>query len=164
MSELITSKLLKELVGANMVRTAAVVGEQGGFSIIIKYGMMERFVAARSNTNTVSKRTFPSLDSANNFLRNTVHIVDYTVNNANFDPTPIKPLSVKTQARMKIVHQIAKHTEWLDKEIDASLADPRPTVSNTDAKKRLAANLERLRLEDQPAPRKATTRKKAVAA
>ena len=164
MSELITSNVLKELVNANMVRTAAVIGEPGGFSIVIKYGMTERFLAARSSTNTVKKRTFPSLDSANNFLRNTVHIVDYTVNNANFDPVRVKPVSVKTQARMKQVHETAKHTQWLRKEVEASRADPRPAISHAEAQQQSAANLERLRLEAEAAPRKSATRKKAVSA
>ena len=164
MSDLITSKVLKELVGASMVRTAAVVGEQGGFSIVIKYGMTERFVAARSRTNAISKRTFPSLDSVNNFLRNTVHIVDYTVHNANFDPVTVKPVSVSRQNRMKTIHEVAKHAALLDAEIDASRADTRPTVSNEDATRRFTAHLQRLRAEAQPAPRKTTARKKSVAA
>lgn len=154
MSDLITSTALKELVAANMVRSAFVIGEPGGFSVMIKYGMTERVIGARSKTNTVHKRTFPSLDSVDNFLRKTVHIVDYSVNSANFEAPTLKPKSLKVQARMKLVHQTAAHTDWLRKEVEASRADTRPVVSNEDARKFLDANLAKLSIESKAPARK----------
>lgn len=122
MPEFITPNTLKELVAANAVRSAEVLGEKGGYIVLVKYGMIERVVAARDNKGHVKLRTFSSLDSAGNFLRNSVHIVDYQVKSANFEPAPPKARYAKNAERLKEAHAALSHNEWLQKKVEASRA------------------------------------------
>ena len=161
MEDLITSVALKELVKANMVRSAFVVGELGGFSVVVKYGMIERVVAARTKDNCIHKRTFSSLDAADTFLRKTIHMPTYTVNSANYEPGPLSSRAVKAKDRLQKIHSVAAHTTWLRQEVEASRADLRPAIPHVEASAQFAANLERLRTEEEGAKRKSSARRKA---
>lgn len=55
---------MRELVGAQSVRSATVVGRPGGYAISVRYGMTERSLA----TSRGGLRLF-TLDSASKFLR-----------------------------------------------------------------------------------------------
>jgi hypothetical protein len=143
MDDLITSATLKELVKANMVRSAFVFGELGGFSIVVKYGMTERVLAARTKDNCIHKRTFSSLDAADTFLRKTIHLPTYTVNSANYEPAPLSSRAVKAKDRLQKIHSVAAHTTWLRQEIEASRADPQPAISHAEASAQFGVNLER---------------------
>lgn len=167
MSELITPTSLKDLVHANAIRQATVVAENHTFKLVVKYGMTERTVSVRSRDGKINERVFSSLDSVARFIKEKIHLATYEVNAANYQPvtegkTGKRPDSSKF---LKEAHAARAHNEWLRTELEASRADPRPAISNDEAKRQSAANLERLRLKEAaPAPRKTAARKKTVAA
>lgn len=139
MLKFITPNTLKELVAADAVRSAEVLGEKGGYVVLIKYGQAERVVAARDNTGNIKRRTFASLDSVDNFLRKTVHIVDYHVASANFEPAPRQARYEQNAERMKEVHESAAYDKWFRAQVQEALDDPRPAVSHEEVKKEFAA-------------------------
>ncbi|PRC93232.1 hypothetical protein [Solimicrobium silvestre] len=139
MLELITPNLLKELVAANVVCSAEVVGEKGGYVVLVKYGVGERVVAARDNTGHIKRRIFASLDSVDNFLRKIVHIVDYRVASANFEAAPRQARYEKNSARLKEVHESAAYDKWFRSQVQEALDDPRPAIPHEDIKKEFAA-------------------------
>lgn len=145
MPELITPPLLKELVAANAVRSADVVGDEGGFVVTVKYGMTERFVAARNNKGEVKVRVFSNLTSVDKFLRETVHIVDYHVNAKNYRPAPRAARYAHASDRLKRVHEEAAYTQWLKAEIQESIDDPRPSIPNDEVKRHFAERRAALR-------------------
>lgn len=139
MQEYITSTVLKELVDANSVRTAFVVGEHGGFVITVRYGKKERVVGARSRTHEIRKRTFTSLDSVDKFLRETVHILSYTVDSANFEKPLKQPRALLASQRLKKIHANNAYARWLDNELQESIDDPSPPVEHADAMRQMRA-------------------------
>lgn len=139
MQEYITSAVLKELVDANSVRTAFVVGEHGGFVVIVRYGMKERVVAARSSAHEIRKRTFKNLDSVDKFLRETVHIPNYTVDSANFEKALKQPRALQASQRLKKIHANNAYAVWLDKELQESIDDPSPPVEHAEAMRQMRA-------------------------
>ena len=138
MDDLITSATLKELVKANMVRSAFVFGELGGFFIVVKYGITERVLAARTKDNCIHKRTFSSLDAADTFLRKTIHLPTYTVNSANYEPAPLSPRAMKAKDRLQKIHSAASHTVWLRKEVEAPTADLRTVILHAETSAHLS--------------------------
>lgn len=123
MHELITPPVLKELVAARTVHSAFVVGEEGGFAIFVKYGMVTRAIAAKSSTSGFKKRVFPSLDSVDRFLRTTVHIPQYEVNSASYKEAPRSAKGESAAERMKNIHKTSVYNSWLETELQASIDD-----------------------------------------
>jgi hypothetical protein len=129
-SELITPNTLKELVEANVVVGAAVHGEKGGYVVIVKYGAVERAVAARSNKGELSVRIFASLDSVDNFLRTRVHLTHYEVDSGGFEPAERAERYEPAAARMKRAHEAAEYDKWFREQVQAALDDPHPGIPN----------------------------------
>ena len=150
MPELISPNTLKELVDANAVCSAEVFGEKGGYVVLIKYAMAERFVAARDNTGRIKRRTFASLDSVDNFLRKTLHIVNYHVASANFEPPPRQARYDRNAERMKQVHQSAAYDKWFRAQVQEALDDQRAAIPHEDVKKEFAALRAKLALKADP--------------
>ena len=48
MPELIAPTALKDLISANAIRSAMVIGDKGGYMVTIRYGRAERVIAART--------------------------------------------------------------------------------------------------------------------
>lgn len=55
---------LRELAGANSIRSACVVGQKGGFAIVIRYGPIEKILSSTRG----GIRLFASLNTATDFL------------------------------------------------------------------------------------------------
>lgn len=121
------------------MRSAEVVGEKGGYVVVIRYGLTERVVAARDNTGHINRRKFASLDSVDNFLRNTVHIVDYHVASANFEPAPRQARYEQNAQRLKAVHESAAYDKWFRAQVQEALDDPRPAIPHDEVRKEFAA-------------------------
>ena len=138
MPALINPSTLRDLVEANAVRSASVQGDKGGYVVLVRYGTAESLVSARTSTGAVKVRKFSSLDSVDNFLRNTIHIQRYDVDSANFEPAPKAQRYEKNSERLKQAHQSAAYDKWLAAEIQAAIDDPRPNISNEQVKTHFA--------------------------
>ncbi|QCP50893.1 hypothetical protein FAZ95_18120 [Trinickia violacea] len=134
MSELITPNTLKELIEANTAFGAVVHGEKGGYVVIVKYGAVERTVAARSNKGELSIRVFATLDSVDNFLRTRVHLTHYEVDSGGFEPAERKTRYAPASARMKRAHEAAEHDKWFREQVQRGLDDPHPGIANEDVR------------------------------
>lgn len=88
---------LSRLVEAQAVRGADVVGQPGGWGIIIKYGMVERKLVTRSG----SLRLFRKFDSLVTYLKG-IGIAKYMVDAANYDPTAVKSTVVRPDASKRL--------------------------------------------------------------
>lgn len=165
MKELIKASDLADLAAAAKVPLPAeVVAEEDKFIVRVMIRNKLHTVAAISTGKTLHERKFASLNSAGSFLMKS-NIQNYQVNTARYKAGSTLTRAPSSQARMRKIHQIAaEHNDWLRKEVEASRADARPTVSNDAANKRFAENLHRLRSKETASAAKVSTRKKSVAA
>ena len=81
--------LLRELVEAGSVRSAAIIGLPGGYAVQVRYGMSDRALAAR----TGEVRVFSKIDAAAKTLR------DLGVVKAELDLSGYSPGSVLSKRR-----------------------------------------------------------------
>lgn len=84
---------LSRLVEAGVVRGVDVIGHPGGWSVMVKYGMTERMLAARRGT----VRSFRRFETLVAYLR-PLGIVHMNVNAANFEQTSFKSSRVRPDA------------------------------------------------------------------
>ena len=131
---------LTRLVEAGAVRGAHVIGQAGGWGILVKYGMIERPLAA---TRSRQVRTFRKLETVVDYLKG-IGISRFDVDTANYDPTQTKlpPRPDRAEA-MKRAHEAVAHDRWFREEVATANqeADDPDTrwVSHEEAKQQSAA-------------------------
>jgi len=114
-SETIDHATLLRLVEAGAVRGADVVGQPGGWGVVIKYGMVERALAARRG----AIRIFGKLETLVNYLRG-IGISQFAVDAANYDPKPLRKRP-DSAARMKRTFDAADHDKWFREQVEEGI-------------------------------------------
>jgi hypothetical protein len=109
---------LAHLVEAGAVRGADIVGQPGGWNVVIKYGMTERALAAKRGAVRIFKR-FETLVT---YLKS-LGIAEYRVNAANYDQQAAKTHKARPDSaeRLKRAHEAAAYDAWLKAKVAASL-------------------------------------------
>ncbi|PRC93434.1 hypothetical protein [Solimicrobium silvestre] len=120
MSELIAPNSLKDLVDAHAIHHATVVADKAAFKINVKYGMVERTVSVRTRDGQIKERVFTSLDAVARFMRDKIHLTQYDINAANFDPSAKAVKRPDTAKRLTAAHAALSHSEWAQQKVQAA--------------------------------------------
>ncbi len=111
---------LSRLVEAGAVRGAHVVGDVGGWGVLIKYGMLERALAA---TRSKEIRKFKKLETLVAYLK------EVGINKFNIDATQYDPATIQTYKRtdradaMRQAHEAVKHDKWFREQVALGLEE-----------------------------------------
>jgi Stability determinant len=135
MPELISPNTLKELIAANAIRSATVIGEEGGYIVAVKYGMTERLLAARTREGIIKRRLFRSLDAASRYLRQ-IGVPRYEVDETGYKESIATRKRPDRSAALKRTHEAAAYDKWFREQVQAALDDPRPSIPNEEVKAR----------------------------
>lgn len=127
---------LRELVAAGSVRSATLLGQRGGFAVLVRIGMSERLLANRAG----QPRLYAKLDTAAKDLR-AWGFGEFIVNVAHYEPGRLRAARPDRSAALKAAHEASAHSNWLRTKLAAAVADPQPPVSHdqvmADARARL---------------------------
>lgn len=121
---------LAKLAEAGLVHSAHVVGQAGGWSVLVKYGKNERALAASRSQQI---RLFRKLETLADYLKG-VGIPRFDVDAVNYDPRGDSVHKRPDRAlAMKGAHQAAAYTKWLKAEIQEAIDDTSQTISHEEA-------------------------------
>lgn len=135
-TETIDHTTLSKLAEAGAVRSAHVVGQEGGWGILVKYGMTERALAAQRSHQV---RVFRKFETLVTYLKG-VGIAHFDVDAANYGPSSVVTRTRPDQsAKMKLAHQAAAYDEFFQKRVQSAIEDPRPRLSSAQARQRIDA-------------------------
>lgn len=134
--ETIDHNTLARLVEAGAVRGADVIGQPGGWGVVIKYGITERALATRRG----AVRSFKRFETLVGYLKG-VGIAEYRVNAVNFDPVALKARTVRpdSSSRLKHAHEAAAYDKWLKAEVQEAIDDDSPTIPHAEVMKDVRA-------------------------
>lgn len=120
---------LERLVEAGVVQGANIVGQPGGWGVVIQYGMIERALAAKRG----AIRIFRKFETLVSYLKD-IGITKYQVDASHFDPVALKTDRKRTDAaeRMKNAHEAAAYKGWLTQQVQEAIDDPRPSVPHSE--------------------------------
>jgi hypothetical protein len=116
---------LERLAEAGVVRGANIMGQSGGWGVVIQYGKNERALAAKRG----AVRVFRKFETLVSYLKS-MGIARYQVDASDFDPVAIKTGRKRADAaeRMKNAHEAAAYKGWLTQQVQEAIDDPRPGV------------------------------------
>jgi hypothetical protein len=126
-AETIDHNTLSRLVKSGAVSAAHVIGQIGGWSILIKDEMLERPLAASRSKKI---RTFKKLETLAAYLKE-IGISWFDVDTAQYDPANVQTYSRPDRAEaMKSAHEAASHDKWFREQVELALkeADDQNTV------------------------------------
>jgi hypothetical protein len=137
---------LSRLVAADAVSSAHIIGQAGGWGVVIKYGVTERALAAKRG----SIRIFRKFETLVAYLK-TMGVFKYEVDATGFDPAALKNThrAEIASARMTATHDAAAYDKWFREQVTQAQIeadDPNTQwVSNEDVMKHFAAKRDELR-------------------
>ncbi|MCK4709144.1 MAG: hypothetical protein KAU21_11055 [Gammaproteobacteria bacterium] len=133
-AETIDHRTLSHLLEAGAIRTATAVGQGDRWSLVVHYGNVDKTL---QSVNSHQIRTWAKLDSLVKYLRK-LGIRKFDTDATNFDPDQIssRKRPDKSEA-LKRVHAAAEYDKWFREQVQASLDDPRPSLSNNEFKQRM---------------------------
>lgn len=142
-AETIDTGLAREMVRANTIRGASIIGRAGGWSVLLKHGRTEKPLAAQRSRQV---RVWRSLDRCVDYLKSELGIARIDA----LDAREFVRLAGAKQrpdraAALRRVHKSAAYDAWLRAEIAAALDDPRPSLSQQAVKRRFSAKRAQLR-------------------
>ncbi|NHZ84112.1 hypothetical protein F2P44_33380 [Massilia sp. CCM 8695] len=140
-TETIDHTTFTKLAEAGAVRSAHIVGQPGGWGILVKYGMTERALAAQRSQQV---RIFRKFETLVGYLKG-VGIVRFDVDAVNFDADSLTRTRPDTTATLKKAHAAAAYDKWLKEEVQEAIDDTRPSIPNDEVKNHFAGKREALR-------------------
>ena len=124
-AELIDHTTLSRLVEAGAVHNAHVIGQKGGWGVLIRYGRHERTLVAQRSRRM---RLFKKLETVVAYLKE-VGLARFEVDAKDFDPAHLRTYSRPDRAvALKRAHEAAEHDTWLRAEVHAAITDQRPAL------------------------------------
>ena len=147
MNHTIDTATARRMAEAGTIRGVSIIGQPGGWSVMLKTGMVEKPLGGQK---TDKPRTWRSLDTLTEYLRKDLSIVridgvDATHHSSADVHRPGRP---DAAARMKRAHEAAAHDAWFRAQVDAGIkeADDPATkwVSHEDSMARMHKHLDQL--------------------
>jgi hypothetical protein len=126
-TQTIDTAMARRLVEACAIQGASIIGQPGGWSVMLKLGMSEKPLGAQ---RTDKPRTWRSLDTCMNYLKNELHIVRVDMLDASNHSAgdPNRSPRADSSERMKRAHEAAAYDKWFRAQVQEAIDDPRPSI------------------------------------
>ncbi|MCD1635907.1 hypothetical protein K7H91_19275 [Martelella mediterranea] len=119
-AETIDHSTLSRLVEAGAVSGAHVVGQPGGWSVLVKYGMAERALAAQRSRQV---RVFRRMETLVSYLKD-IGIQRFDVDAAEYETAGGKTHSRPDRAEaLRRAHEAAAHDKWFREQVEIALRE-----------------------------------------
>lgn len=142
MADTIDHGTLSRLVEAGAVRGAHIVGQHGGWAVMVRYGLIERPLAAQRSRQV---RLFRKFETLVTYLKG-IGISKFDVDASCYDADVVHATRRPDRAEaLKRAHEAAAHDAWFREQVQASIDDPRPSVPDDEAHALFAARKAALR-------------------
>lgn len=109
----------RELVEAGSVQQATLIGQKGGYAILLRVGMQDKTLATKNG----APRLFAQLDRAARLLRDELGVVRFDVDATGYslgDQTRRRP---DRSEAMRLTQQAVAHDRWFRGEVERALRE-----------------------------------------
>lgn len=116
--DLIAGKAVRSLVEAQAIRAATILGQPGGWAVLVRYGTAERAIAAQRSRRM---RLWRNIATAVAFVRDELGLPRFEVDASSHDATGGNSRP-DTAARQRRAHEAAAHDAWFRSEVEKTIA------------------------------------------
>lgn len=144
--DVIDSKAVRGLVEAKAIKGAIILGRPGGWAVVIRYGSVERTIAAQRSRRM---RLWRNLNTAASFVRDELGMGRFEVDAVEHDASARGVKRPDQSERLRRQREAAEHDAWFRAQVGEALkkADDSETkwVPNEDVMRRLDERIARLK-------------------
>jgi predicted transcriptional regulator len=108
-SEVIDGRAVKSLVEAKALRGATILGQPGGWAVVVRYSGTERTVAAQ---RTHKARLWRNLNTVAAYVRDELGLPRFEVDSADHEPDAIERKRPDTSERLRKQREAAEYDTW----------------------------------------------------
>jgi len=123
----IDTAMARRMVETCAIRGASIIGQPGGWSVMLKIGMSEKPLGTQ---RTDKPRMWRSLDTCMEYLKKDLGIARLDAldasNHSGGDVT--RSARADSSKRMKHAHEAAAYDTWFRARVQEALDDPRPSI------------------------------------
>jgi hypothetical protein len=122
-SNTIDTAMAKRMSEASAIRGASIIGQPGGWSVVLKFGLQERPLGAQ---RTDRPRTWRSLDRAVAYVKDELHIARFDLLDAtnHSEGEPVAGSSpVAAAERLRHAHQAAAYDKWFRAQVEQGIKE-----------------------------------------
>ncbi|WP_421874142.1 hypothetical protein [Pararhizobium sp.] len=116
--ETIDGKTVKNLVIAHALNGAVVLGQPGGFAVLVKYGANERAVAAQRSRRM---RIWRNLNTAAAYVRNELGLERFEIDMSEHDPAATERKRPDTAERQRKLHEAGEQDAWFRGQVQKAI-------------------------------------------
>lgn len=122
MNQTIDTATARRMAEAGTIRGVAIIGQPDGWSVMLKVGMTEKPLGGQ---RTDKPRTWRSLDTLTEYLREDLHVVRVDgIDATHYGAGDLAKRSRPDAAeRMKRAHEAAVHDAWFRAEVDLAIKE-----------------------------------------
>ncbi len=124
---------LLHLINTGSVQAARAVGQSGGWAVQVQYGSLQGQLTAQRSRQV---RLFKKLETLVAYLKG-LGLVSFVVDAEKFELPGTHRRPDRADA-LKTVHAAAAYDQWFRQQVQSSIDDPRPSVTDEDARHRFA--------------------------
>lgn len=117
-TEIIDGKTVKNLAEAHAIKGAVVVGQPGGWSVLVRYGAVERAVAAQRSQQP---RLWRNLNTAVSFVREELGMPRFEIDTVDYDPDAIERKRPDQAERLRQQQEAAAYDAWFRAQVQEAL-------------------------------------------
>lgn len=107
----------RELVAAGAVRHATLLGQKGGYAILLRVGMKDQLLATKAG----APRVFAQLHRAAGLLRDELGVARFDVDTTHYEPGDMIRRPDRRIARLQ-EREAIEHDRWFRERVGATLA------------------------------------------
>lgn len=118
----IDTAMAKKLVAASAISSASIIGQPGGWSVVLKMGMQEKPLGAQRSDKP---RTWRSLDRCVDYLKKELHIARFEMLDAtdHSDVSPTGVIRADASERLRHAHEAAAHDKWFRTQVAEAIIE-----------------------------------------
>jgi len=135
---IIDGKAVQELVQARGIQGATILGQAGGWAVLVRHGAVEHVVAAQ---RARQPRLWRNLNTAAAYVRDQLGLPRFDVDTGAYDPAAIARTRPDQAERLRRQHEAAAHDTWFRAQVrealDGIAGGTNPPVADEEVRARL---------------------------
>lgn len=140
----IDTAMAKRMVEASAIHGASIIGQTGGWSVMLKLGRIEKPLGTQRGDQP---RLWRSLDRCIDYLKSELDIARFELLDAtqHSNDGVVSKSRLDTSERMRRAHEAAAHDQWFRTQVQESIDDVRPSIPHEEVERVFAEKRNQLR-------------------